>query len=88
MIKPGLPRPAAGRRVLEFNKTVGADHLTHKWATNDYDFLNILCWGTSKMVVKRAEDKPAINTRRRFMEAWIKPFGRMEVLVVDQGPEF
>ena len=87
-IKPGLPRPAAARRQLEFNKTVGTDHFTHKWATKEFDFLNILCWGTNKMIIKHAEDKLALHTRRRFMEAWIKPFGFMEVLVVDQGPEF
>ena len=44
--KPGLPRPAAARKTYQFNKTVGADHFTHSFATHPLDFLNVLCWGT------------------------------------------
>ena len=46
MIKPGLPRPAAARKTYQFNKTVGADHSTHSFATHPIDFLKVLCLGT------------------------------------------
>ena len=87
-LQPGLPRPVAARKVFEFNKTVGADHFTHTFATKPYDFLNVLCWGTVKMMVGSPPNKLARDTRQRLMNLWVKPFGLMEVLVVDQGPEF
>ena len=32
--------------------------------------------------------KKAIDTRSHLMKTWVQPFGLMELLVVDQGPEF
>ena len=87
MIKPGLPRPAAARKVYQFNKTVGADHFSHNFAARPFDFLNVLCWGTGKMIVNNTKSKKAIDTRKHMMKIWVKPFGLMELLVVDQGPE-
>ena len=87
-IKPGLPRPAAARKTYQFNKTVGADHITHLFATHPFDFLNVLCWGTGKMMVSHTESKKARDTRNNLIKTWVKPFGLMELLVVDQGPEF
>ena len=69
---------------MEFNKTVGSDHFTHKWAQKDFDFLNVLCWGASKMMVEYAPEKTARATRVRLWKIWCKPFG----LMVDRGPEF
>ena len=40
-IKPGLPRPAAARKVYQFNRTVGADHFTHHFMMAPFDYLNI-----------------------------------------------
>ena len=73
-IKPGLPRPAAARKVFEFNKVVGSDHFTHKFNSYDFDFLNILCWGTGKMMVAHNPSKTALNTRRVFLATWAKHF--------------
>ena len=87
-IKPGLPRPAAARKTYQFNKTVGADHFIHNFAMHQFDFLNVLCWGTGKMMVSHTESKKAVDTRNHLMKIWVKPFGLMELLVVDQGPEF
>ena len=87
-IKPGLPRPAAARQFYQFNKTVGADHFTHTFASHQFDFLNVLCWGTGKMMVSHTDSKEARGTRNNLMKTWVKPFGLMELLVVDQGPEF
>ena len=56
-IKPGLPRPAAARKTYQFNKTVGADHFSHNFATDPFVFLNVLCWGTGKMMVGHTESK-------------------------------
>ena len=87
-IKPGLPRPAAARKTYEFNRTVGADHFTHHFAAQPFDFLNVLCWGTGKMMVANTTSKTALATRVLMVQVWVKPFGFMELLVVDQGPEF
>ena len=74
--------------MYQFNKTVGADHFTHRFGGKDYDFLNVLCWGTGKMIVVHTTSKKAVDTRRNFLQTWVKPFGYPELLVVDQGPEF
>ena len=87
-IKPGLPRTAAARKTYEFNRTVGADHFTHHFATQPFDFLNVLCWGSSQMMVGNSTSKKALPTRALLMKIWVKPFGLMELLVVDHGPEF
>ena len=34
------------------------------------------------------ESKKALDTMNHLMKVWVKPFGLMELLVVDQGPEF
>ena len=88
IIKPGLPRPAAARKTYQFNKTVGADHFTHSFASHQFDVLNVLCWGIGKMMVSPTESKRARDTRNHLVKTWVKPLGMMELLVVDQGPEF
>ena len=88
-VKPGAQRLSSAKRVWQFNKVVGLDHIHPKFQNTTYDFLNMLCWGTSRQVVVHAEDGPtAVGTRRRVAVHWVQPFGLMEVLVVDQGPEF
>ena len=62
-IKPGLPRPAAARKTYQFNRTVGADHSMHHFATQPFNFLNVLCWVTGKMMVGSATSKKALPTR-------------------------
>ena len=84
-MKPGLPRPAAARTSYHINKTVGADHSTHTFASHQFDFLNVLCWGTGKIMVSHTESKKARDTQNNLMNTWVKPFGFMELFVVDQG---
>ena len=62
-IKPGLPRPAAARKNYQFNRTVGPDHFTHTFASHQFDFLNVLCWGTGRMIVSHTDSKKARDTR-------------------------
>ena len=88
-VKPGAQRLSSAKRIWEFNKVVGLDHIHPKFQNSTYDFLNMLCWGTSRQVVVHAEDGPtAKGTRRRVAVHWVQPFGLMELMVVDQGPEF
>ena len=87
-VKPGAQRLSSAKRVWEFNKVVGLDHIHPKFRNTTYDLLNMLCWGTSRQAVIHAEDGPtAKGTRRRVAVHWVQPFGLMEMLVVDQGPE-
>ena len=91
--KPGSRRLASGRQNWEFNKVVGLDHLTYAFVnlnetTTDIDFLNILCWGTSRQQLPEALDKTALGTRKRVMIHWVAPFGLPELFVCDQGTEF
>ena len=39
-------------------------------------------------MVSHTESKKARDTRNNLMNTWVKPFGLLELLVVDQGPEF
>ena len=40
------------------------------------------------MVVSHTQSKTALDTRNHLLRVSVKPFGLMELLVVDQGPEF
>ncbi len=40
------------------------------------------------MMVSHIETEEARETGNHLMNTWVKPFGLMELLVVDQGPEF
>ena len=39
-------------------------------------------------MVSHTDSKKARDTRNHLMKTWVKPFGLMKLLVVDQGPEF
>ena len=78
VIKPGLPRPAAARKVYQCNRTVGADHFTHHFMAQPFDFLNVLCWGTGKMMIGNAvPTNKALTTRMLLLHIWVKPFRLM-----------
>ena len=48
----------------------------------------MLRWGTGELMVSLTESKKASHTINHLMKTLVKPFGLMELLVVDQGPEF
>ena len=91
-VKPGLPRPASGRNTFEFNKVVGVDYFYHGFRGSLRAWLNMLCWGTSRMRIAPYADggrSPTAEKTFSFLLAtWVDAYGWPEVIVCDQGKEF
>eukprot|EP00971_Amphidinium_carterae_P332368 6466496-Amphidinium_carterae.1 len=85
------PRPPAANLITtEPNHTLGIDLVELANPTEggtDY-WLNICCWSTSYMQVKRLENKEASTTLAAFLDTWIRWMGWPKVVIVDQGSEF
>ena len=85
---PLPPRPGMLPRCLRFNQRVGVDlvDLEVRDGTSA-KALNVVCWGTGLRIFQAPwNGYTAHAVMSQFKAAWVKQYGRPEILVHRQGP--
>eukprot|EP00971_Amphidinium_carterae_P190729 3784927-Amphidinium_carterae.1 len=88
--RPQARPPAASMITTEPNHTVGIDLVELQNPVEggtDY-WLNVCCWATNYMQVKRIINKEPITVLTAFLDTWVRWLGWPKVIVNDQGSEF
>eukprot|EP00971_Amphidinium_carterae_P350893 6491795-Amphidinium_carterae.1 len=88
--KPQARPPAANVMNFEPNHTVGIDLVelaNPVTGVNDY-WVDICCWTTNYMQVKRLENKEPQTVLSAFLDVWVRWLGWPRTVVTDQGTEF